>query len=90
MPNGLFIFLLLLHMAVETTPDEYNIEEKGSCKLSEEKNYQIVLYEPPPIIPSLCAAQRVFSFAGKEWVISQQWNEIGVAAVVWEAVCVFY
>jgi len=46
---------------------------------------QLVPYEPVRFLP-FQDNQREFVFAGKEWVIVQQWNEIGLAAVVWEAV----
>jgi hypothetical protein len=31
--------------------------------------------------------ERVFHFVGKELKIPQDWNNLGVAAVVWDAVC---
>ena len=51
-----------------------------------DQSRQIVLYQPAKIIPPFQESTRQFSLAGKEWLITQQWNEIGVAAVVWEAV----
>ena len=51
--------------------------------------HQIVLYQPAKIIPPFQEPKRRFSLAGREWLIEQQWDEIGVAAVVWEAVSWF-
>lgn len=55
---------------------------RGEC-------YQLVPYKPDydnPILPMFHQENRSFSFAGREWIIKQQWEEIGVAAVVWESV----
>ena len=46
---------------------------------------QLVPYEPVRFLP-FQDLKREFVFASKKWVILQQWNEIGLAAVVWEAV----
>ena len=46
---------------------------------------QLVPYEPVRFLP-FQDPKREFVFASKKWVILQQWNEIGLAAVVWEAV----
>ena len=51
-----------------------------------EQCYQLVPYEPVNIIPPFQEPLRRFVFAEKEWVIAQQWDQIGLAAVVWEAV----
>ena len=51
--------------------------------------YQLVPYEPRHvnvILPTFHEEQRSFNLADKEWIIEQQWSDIGVAAVVWEAV----
>lgn len=47
---------------------------------------ELVPYEPPRILPQFHEPQRRFEFGGKEWVVLQQWGELGVPAVVWEAV----
>lgn len=47
--------------------------------------YQVVPYVS--VVPKpLLEIERRFEFAGLEWVIEQQWDQIGLAAVVWEAV----
>ena len=46
---------------------------------------QLVPYEPVRFLP-FQDPKREFVFASRKWVIVQQWNEIGLAAVVWEAV----
>lgn len=49
--------------------------------------FQLVPYKPSSkILPMFHEKTRVFDFAGKQWTIMQQWDEIGVASVVWEAV----
>ncbi len=47
---------------------------------------QLVVYEPPKILPQFQEPEKQFEFAGREWVILQRWNDLGVPAVVWEAV----
>ncbi len=49
--------------------------------------YEIVAYQPSRgILPMFDEKTRNFEIAGKNWVIQQRWDEIGVASVVWEAV----
>lgn len=49
------------------------------------RNYQVVPYVS--VVPEpLLEAERRFEFARREWVVEQRWNQIGLAAVVWEAV----
>lgn len=45
---------------------------------------QLVLYQP--VFPVLQQDKRLFEFAGKKWEICQQWDKIGISAVIWEAV----
>lgn len=52
--------------------------------------YQLVPYKPSPILPVFQEEKRSFRFAGKEWTVLQQWNDVGLAAVVWEAVSKCY
>ena len=47
---------------------------------------EVVPYNPVSILPVFEERQREFHFAGRKWVVAQQWSELGVAAVVWEAV----
>ena len=55
---------------------------------STSNSYQVVPYASavPSLLPLLQEAERQFQFAGREWVIEQKWDQIGLAAVVWEAV----
>ena len=48
---------------------------------------QLVLYQPSNVLP-IYQEKREFEIARRKWMIVQQWNEIGLAAVIWEAVCV--
>lgn len=50
--------------------------------------YDVVPYKPAQlgILPMFSEESRKFEFAGKTWQIKQQWEEIGVASVVWESV----
>lgn len=71
-------------LAVMSNPQEEgeNLQLDNTCS-------QVVPYRPhyiSTILPMFHQEQRPFQFAGKEWVIKQQWDEIGVAAVVWESV----
>ena len=49
---------------------------------------QLALYQPSKVLPIFQEKKREFEIAGRKWIIVQQWNEIGLAAVIWEAVCV--
>lgn len=71
------------HRSTRRTHEQSACGDSGSAR---EHCYQIVPYEPVKIIPAFEVAQRRFHFAGREWVISQQWREVGLSAVVWEAV----
>ena len=48
--------------------------------------YQLVPYKPNPILSVFHEVKRLFIFGGVEWTIHQQWNDVGLASVVWEAV----
>ena len=60
-----------------TSDDAMNNETAG---------YQLVPYKPSPVLPVFQEEKRSFKFAGKEWIVHQQWNDVGLASVVWEAV----
>ena len=57
---------------------------KGAAESS--LNRQLVLYDPPRVLQPLHERERQVCFGGREWVIQQQWESVGVAAVIWEAV----
>lgn len=64
-------------------PDQAMSEERA-C--SNTDCYQVVPYQPKSILPMFEQKSRSFEFAGKTWVVIQEWEEIGVASVVWEPV----
>ena len=47
---------------------------------------QLVVYSPPQFLQPLQQKERRVEFASREWIIQQDWDSIGVAAVVWEPV----
>ena len=49
---------------------------------------QLVLYSPPQFLQPLQEREKRVAFGGHEWVIEQNWESVGVAAVVWEPVSV--
>ena len=53
---------------------------------SETTGYELVPYKPSTVLPVFQEEKRLFNFAGKEWTVHQQWNDVGLASVVWEAV----
>lgn len=53
---------------------------------NETTGYELVPYKPSPVLPVFQEEKRLFKFAGKEWTVHQQWNDVGLASVVWEAV----
>ena len=48
--------------------------------------WAVIPYEPPKTLGNFHTEERVFNFAGKEITIVQKWQDLGVAAVVWDAV----
>ncbi len=74
-----------------TMQNKYNshatIDERDCIPISEEKGsscHQVVLYQP--VFPVLQQDERQFDIVGKKWIIRQQWDQIGLSAVIWEAV----
>lgn len=63
------------------TIDDATGSERAGC-------YQLVPYKPSPVLPVFQEEKRSFEFAGKEWSVHQQWDDVGLAAVVWEAVSI--
>lgn len=47
---------------------------------------QLVVYNPPQFLQPLQEREKRVVFGGYEWVIKQDWDGVGVAAVVWEPV----
>ena len=68
----------VLHHTVPTSDRDHSTRDEIQCQ-------QLVPYEPVRFLP-FQDPKREFVFASRKWVIVQQWNEIGLAAVVWEAV----
>ena len=60
-----------------------------SPELEASNSNAIVLYTPPPFLESFYLNSRTFHLAGRDFSISQNWAEFGVAAVVWDAVIIF-
>lgn len=46
----------------------------------------LVLYAPPSFLEPFQQERRMFTLSGQKVHIHQKWNELGVAAVVWDAV----
>ncbi len=74
-----------------TMQNKYNshasINGGGFLPISEEGGsscHQLVLYQP--VFPVLQQDERQFEIVGKKWNIRQQWDQIGLSAVIWEAV----
>ena len=68
-----------------------SVEDTISCTSTEQcrsgcNGYELVPYQPSLVLPVFHEAERSFEFAGKVWTIHQHWNDVGLAAVVWEAV----
>ena len=47
---------------------------------------QLVVYSPPKFLEPLLEREKKVVFAGREWVIEQNWDGVGIAAVIWEPV----
>ena len=62
----------------------------GDAANTESAGYQLVPYKPSPVLPVFQEEKRLFEFAGKEWMVHQQWNDVGLASVVWEAVSIVF
>ena len=48
--------------------------------------HQLVVYNPPQFLKPLQEREKRLVFGGREWIIEQNWDSVGVAAVVWEPV----
>lgn len=71
----------------QTKPHSHDFNNHHIQTITDPSQFQLVLYEPNRrILPIFHEKSRIFEFAGKQWTILQQWDEIGVASVVWEAV----
>lgn len=69
-------FLLLVFLFNSSSP--MNVSETA-----------VVLYDPSTVILSpFQARERTFDFAGRTLTLFQNWNDVGVAAVVWDAAIV--
>ena len=47
---------------------------------------QLVVYNPPQFLQPLQEREKRVEFGGREWVIKQDWEGVGVASVIWEPV----
>ena len=63
---------------------KWNSPRESSFK--DAADFQLVPYQPSPILSEFHQVKRSFEFAGKVWTVHQQWNDVGLASVVWEAV----
>ena len=72
-----------------TPSNSHNVNNHCTQTIFDPSQYQLVLYEPTSrILPMFHEKRRKFEFSGKKWTILQQWDDIGVASVVWEAVSI--
>ena len=60
----------------------------SQCDQESPPSGQLVLYSPPQFLQPLQEKKKRVVFSGREWVIEQDWDGTGVAAVVWEPVSV--
>lgn len=76
--KSLILHLFVSELAMSTPPD---VKSEAACN-------QMVPYNPTnsAILPMFSQRTRNFDFSGKNWVVKQDWDEIGVASVVWEPV----
>ena len=63
------------------TADSHTTTE-SACGVS--GGSQLAIYRP--VLPVLEQSEREFEIAGHKWTITQQWSDIGLSAVIWEAV----
>ena len=63
-------------------PGDGEEEPRGSGQVAP---MALVLYDENAVSP-LFKTQRTFNFSGKEVVVKQNWQDVGIAAVVWDAV----
>ena len=62
---------------------------QGVCSQHDQRSPrsgQLVLYSPPQFLQPLQEKQKRVVFGGREWMIEQDWDGTGVAAVIWEPV----
>ena len=59
---------------------------KEMTETSQETSKQLVLYEQLSFLKPFSQETRHFDLTGKTWFVRQDWNQLGVAGVIWEAV----
>lgn len=60
--------------------------DKETCDMTcEKQNTAVVLYDESLLSPFM-KQSRSFTFVSREIVVKQDWGQLGVAAVVWDAV----
>lgn len=72
-------------MSSSATGDCTSDDKSASAAKSD--NLALVVYRPTPL-DAFRKETKLFTFVGREIVIKQKWEEIGVAAVVWDAAVV--
>ena len=68
------------------TSPECEINKDSMMDSRSDNPWAVIPYEPPKTLGNFHTEERVFNFAGKEITIVQKWQDLGVAAVVWDAV----
>ena len=76
------VFILILTSVTFCEHSESPVSRNQSAHMA------LVVYEPPKIFEVFQAGSREFSFAGHVLNINQDWENNGVAAVVWDAAIV--
>ena len=62
------------------------LQNTDTLIMSSDHCTQIVPYNPPEIIKPFHEKTRQLFICGREWTLTQDWEQSGVAGVVWEAV----
>lgn len=73
------------HQETCTAPLDCGADDKMS---SSHPSSALVLYDPPSFLEPFQQKRRTFKLSGQVVHIHQKWNELGVAAVVWDAAIV--
>ncbi len=77
----MYIYFLSFVLLMQNTDTILSSSSKDSDDCT-----QIVPYNPPEIIKPFHEKSRTFFLCGREWTLTQNWEQSGVAGVVWEAV----
>ena len=75
MCSNVFTIVLFLHLLLNVVMTD-----------KDQSNKELVLYTQPSFLQVFSKEVRLFEVNGMTWKVKQDWNQLGVAGVIWESV----